>query len=265
MKLGVFDSGLGGLVIAKSIRDALPDIDMLYFGDTLHVPYGKRSDEAIFNYTKQAMEFMFAQGCNLIVVACNTASSAALRRLQQEWLPGAYPDRNIIGVIVPTLEAAIDVGAQKVGLIATNYLVRSGIYEEELKKLSPSVTLIGQATPLLVPLIEDNGLAWADDILRHYLSVFLPDRIDTLILGCTHYPFIKDRIAEIVGPDIRLLSQDEIVPDKLADYLNRHPEYSDVIDKNGRDEFYISDVTDNFMDSAVRIYGRDVKIQKASL
>ncbi|HRQ62222.1 MAG TPA: aspartate/glutamate racemase family protein, partial [Alphaproteobacteria bacterium] len=147
----------------------MPDLDMVYFGDTLHLPYGNRSQEAIHTYTRNAMGFLFQQGCKLIIVACNTASAAALRQLQQQWLPGVYSDRRILGVVVPTLEAAIDGGHRNIGLLATNYIVKSDIYGEELKKINPAITLHSIAAPLLVPMIENDGLEWVEPALSRYL------------------------------------------------------------------------------------------------
>ena len=264
MKLGIFDSGLGGLLITKAIREYIPDIDILYYGDTLHLPYGNRSEGAIYMYTRRSMEFMFEQGCKLIVVACNTASATSLRRVQQEWLPqGQFPGCNIIGIVVPTLEAAIEQGYKRLGLIGTNYLVGSDVYGEELRKLSPDIQIFQQATPLLVPLIENDGMRWAPEVLEHYLQPLLKEKIECLLLGCTHYPFLKDDIRKVVGNDLPLLSQDEILPQKLSDYLNRHAKYSDAISKNKKSEFFVSDMTENYKKSARVIYGHDIDLQKA--
>ncbi len=260
MKLGIFDSGLGGLVITKAIRDHIPDIDIMYFGDTLHLPYGNRSEEAIYMYTQRAMNFMFSQGCALIIVACNTASATALRRLQQTWLKDAWPDCNIIGVVVPTLEAAIEKGYKKLGLIGTNYSIQSNVYAHELAKINPGITMVQTATPLLVPLIENDGLKYAEDVLQDYLDPMLKQGIECLILGCTHYPFLKPQIRKIAGDKIELLSQDEIIPKKLADYFKRHPEYE--ISRNGKTEFIVSDLTDNYMKAAEGLYGSRLSIAK---
>jgi glutamate racemase len=262
MKLGIFDSGLGGLVITRAVRETMPDIDLLYFGDTLHLPYGNRSEEAIYMYTQRAMQSMFEQGCKLIVVACNTASASALRRLQQSWLPHHYKDRNIIGVVVPTLETAIGRGYKKLGLIATNYSIRSNAYEHELKKINPGIQLVQKATPLLVPLIENDGMQWAESVLHHYLDPMVEQGIECLILGCTHYPFLKPAIRKVVGPDIELLSQDEIIPARLADYLRRHPEYSDAIGHSGDSIFQVNDLTDNYRKAAEAIYGARIEIER---
>ncbi|MCK6417449.1 MAG: glutamate racemase [Alphaproteobacteria bacterium] len=267
MKLGVFDSGLGGLLIARAIRSALPDVDMLYFGDTLHLPYGNRSDEAIYKYTRKAMDYLFAQDCALIVIACNTASAAALRRLQQTYLPTLkgtpYAGRNIIGVVVPTLEAAIDQKFKSIGLIATHSIVTSGVYAEELKKLNPHLSMRAQATPLLVPMIEQGGLPWIDGVLAFYLRDFCEDPVDALLLGCTHYPIIRDRISAHLPAQTQIMAQDEIIPQKLRDYLMRHPEYSDRIGRNGRSEFHVSDLTNNYLTAAQALYGHAIPVMEA--
>lgn len=261
MKLGIFDSGLGGLVITKTVRDLLSDLDILYFGDTLRLPYGNRSADVIYNYTQQAMQYMFDQDCALVIIACNTGSVSALRRLQQEWLPKHYKDRNILGVVVPTLETAIERGYKRLGLIATNFTICSNAYETELQKIDSSIRMVQRATPLLVPLIENDGLQWADAILRHYLDPMIEEGIECLILGCTHYPFLKAQIKNILGNSIELLSQDEIIPQKLADYLNRHPEYSSRIARSGRIQFIVSDLNDNYRKSAEAIYGSHIPIE----
>jgi glutamate racemase len=260
MKLGIFDSGLGGLTIARAVYEALPELDMLYYGDTLHVPYGNRSDEAIYGYTRASMELMFEKGCQLIVMACNTASAAALRRLQQTWLPESYPGRNIIGVVVPTLEAAIDEGFSNLGLIGTNYIIRSEIFKTELQKINPAIRIHQVATPLLVPLIENDGGAWVEDVLASYVNPLLDQRIECLILGCTHYASIKVQAQKVCGPYVRILSQDDLIPAKLRDYLDRHAEYADAIGKSGKAEFFVSDLTESYLKGARQIYGKDIEV-----
>lgn len=263
MKLGIFDSGLGGLLIAKSIRKHIPDIDILYFGDTLHVPYGNRSKETIYAYSKRAIEFLFEQDCQLIITACNTVSASALRQLQQEYLPSSpYSDRRILGVIVPTLECALDAGFKKLGLIGTNYTISSNVFEEELKKIDPDITLHQHNTPLLVPLIENDGHEWIPSVLERYLSPLKQQKVECLILGCTHYPFIKTDISMIIGKDVQILSQDEIIPYKLRDYLNRHPEINEQISRFSKEEFLISDITDGYKQAAHRIYGQGISLEK---
>ena len=266
MKIGIFDSGLGGLVIAKSIRHAIPDTCILYFGDTLHLPYGNRSFEAIYEYSKRAVEFLFEQDCALIIVACNTVSANALRKLQQEYLPQSpYSERRILGVVVPTLECAIDRGYKNLGLIATNYTITSNIFEYELQKLDPEITLIQKNTPLLVPLIENDGTEWIPAVLERYLKPFKEKGIDALILGCTHYPFLKKQIKAALGQGIEVLSQDEIIPDKLTDYLRRHEEIGSKLSMNGDIQFTVSDLTKGYRNAAGQIYGENIEIKKIDL
>ncbi len=265
MKLGIFDSGLGGLLIAKAIRDHMPDIDILYFGDTLHLPYGNRSSQTIYEYSKRAMEFLFAHDCNLIITACNTVSASALRRLQQEYLPNsAYADRRILGVVVPTLECALDAGYKRLGVIATNYTIQSNIYEEELQKLDPDIQIFQENTPLLVPLIENSGMQWIKPILEHYLTPLKRHDIECLILGCTHYPFLRKDISAILGKDVSLIAQDKIIPAKLKDYLKRHPEISDKISYSGQTEFMVSDITEGYKRAALDIYGAPITLEHAA-
>ncbi len=263
MNLGVFDSGLGGLLIAKSIRAQMPDIDMIYYGDTLHLPYGNRSAEAIYEYSRRAMEYLFSLDCRLIIVACNTVSATALRRLQQEYLPSSsWPERRILGVVVPTLEEAIEKRYGKIGLLGTHHTVSSNVYSQELQKLKPDIQIVQNAAPLLVPMIENDGMKWIDPVLNHYMEPLMKSESECLILGCTHYSLLKDRIEAIAGRKMTLLSQDEIIPGKLADYLKRHPEIAGDIGNTGESRFIVSDLTQNYMDTAMALYGQNIKIEK---
>lgn len=264
MKIGVFDSGLGGLLIAKAIRDRLPDYDMVYYGDTLNLPYGNRSAEAVYDHTKAAMRFLFDDhDCSLIIMACNTANVSALRRLQQTYLVDHYPDRRILGVIVPTLETAHDKKHTRIGLLATHRLIDSGVYGEELHKINSDVQLFGQACPLLVPLIENDGLKWIPPILEEYLAPLIEQNVQSIILGCTHYPILKTHIKNMLsGYEIDLISQDEIVPQKLVEYLDRHPEIDQNLSQIGDTKFIVSDLTDVYVKTASMIYGQDIKVLK---
>ncbi len=264
MKLGIFDSGLGGLVIARAIRDALPDLDIVYFGDTLHLPYGNRSQDAIYDYSHAAIEFLFQQNCQLIITACNTVSASALRKLQQVYLPDSpYKNRRILGVVVPTLECALDAGYKRLGVIATHDTVNSNIYEEELRKLRPEMHIVQKATPLLVPLIENDGAQWLPSVLEHYLEDLKEEHLECLILGCTHYPFLKHQIQSILN--VKLISQDEIIPSKLKDYLDRHPETASRLSHNGTSSFYVSDMTESYKKAAYDIYGEKMIIKQVRL
>lgn len=266
MKIGIFDSGLGGLLITRAIHDALPDHDLVYIGDTLHVPYGSRSKEAVYNLSENVIDYLFKeQDCALIIVACNTASASALRPLQQQYLIKNYPDRRILGVVIPTLETAIDLGHTNIGLIATENIIQSNIYGDELCKLKSDLTLHTQATPLLVPLIEHDGLEWVTPILKSYLEPLCQENIQSLILGCTHYPHLKSLIRKELGDNTTLISQDEIIPKKLKSYLDRHPEINTHLSKTGHIEFLVTDLTDSYTHTATQVYGDEVKLSLASL
>lgn len=263
-KIGIFDSGLGGLYVARAVQKALPEYDYAYLGDTLNVPYGGRSSEAIYKLSEAAIRYLFEQqNCDLVIIACNTASVTALRKLQQEFLVNEYPNRRILGVIVPTLESATELGSTQIGLIATEYTVSSKIYDEEIAKIIPSATIFGQSTPLLVPLIENHGEKYMDEVLGDYLEPIVEKGLDSLILGCTHYIEIKNKVREITRHRVRVLSQDEIIPPKLKDYLSRHPEMEERLSKNESFEVFATDVNSSFIKNVEKLMGADVLIQKA--
>lgn len=265
MTIGIFDSGLGGLVMTRAFREALPDYDFLYFGDTLHVPFGPRSAEAIYEFTLQAVDYLFQQGCPLVLIACNTASANALRRLQQEYLPAHYPDRRILGVIVPTIEATLATGHKRIGLIGTAFTVNSGTYRDELQKINPEIEIFGKATPLLVPLVENNGIKYAEPVLKDYLAPLLDTGIDSLILGCTHYPLFKPMLQDLLPKGVDIISQDEIVPAKLVDYLNRHPEIDDRLSKHGQLKVLLTDVTSSYAEIGETLFGQPITFEKITL
>ena len=263
-KIGIFDSGLGGLYVARAIQQALPAYDYVYLGDTLNVPYGGRSFEAIYQLSEAAMRYLFEeQDCDLAVIACNTASVMALRKLQREFLVHEYPDKRILGVIVPTLESATELGATQIGLIATEYTVRSKIYDEEISKITPRASIYGQPTPLLVPLIENHGEKYMDAVLQDYLEPLINQGLDSLILGCTHYIAIKDRVRDLTRHRVRVLSQDEIIPPKLKDYLDRHPEIEQRLSQSGTFEISATDVNPSFLKNVEGLMGSNISAQKA--
>ena len=262
-KIGVFDSGLGGLFIADRVRKRLPAYDYIYLGDTLHLPYGRRSDAALYDLSEKAMRYLFAEGCELVVMACNTASAAALRKLQQGFLAKEFPGRRILGVVVPTLEVAIEHGAHRIGLLATQRTVHSNIYEIELKKINPFVKLTAVASPLLVPLIEDSGEKYLDIVLEDYLRPMKEAKVQSLILGCTHYVALKDRVQQMME-DCDLISQDDIIPPKLEDYLNRHPEMETRLSKGGTFDIRATDTTENFRKNVRDLMGADLPLKQAS-
>lgn len=225
--IGVFDSGLGGLTVFKRLLQELPDYNYIYLGDNARLPYGEKSPETIYRYAREAMDFLFAQGCNLIIIACNTASAQALHRLQQEYLPAHYPERRILGVVRPLAEfVSRDRKIKAVGVIGTKATIRSGAYAAEIHKLSPRLRIEQQSAPLLVPLIEEG---WAKKpetkmILKKYLRPLKNKQIDALILGCTHYPFLYGAIKKFMGRRISVPDPGQIIARSLAAYLSRHNE-----------------------------------------
>jgi glutamate racemase len=265
MKIGVFDSGLGGLIVMHSLAQELPDYEYVYLGDAARVPYGNRSHELVYKFTRDAIEFLFSQDCHLVIVACNTASAEALRRIQREYLPGNYPGRRVLGVLIPTAEMAIASSPGKtIGVLATAGTVTSGTFTREIHKLDPGATVLEHAAPLLVPLIENEGTQWAEPILEAYLRPFIDRRIDSLILGCTHYPVLKAQIRAIVGPKVAVLSQDEFIPGRLADYLQRHPEVAGKLAKAGSRRFFVTDVTPGLRRLANDLYYGEVALELVS-
>lgn len=262
-KIGVFDSGIGGLFIANSIRKRLPAYDYLYLGDTLHLPYGRRSDQAIYDLSEKAMRYLFEQGCDLIVMACNTASAAALRNLQQGFLAREFPQNRILGVIVPTLEVAIEQGAERIGLIATHRTVHSGVFQQELTKINPNVRMTAVAAPLLVPLIEDGGEKYLDTVLDDYLEPMRQDKVQSIIVGCTHYVSIKENISRLLHGKASLISQDDIIPEKLADYLDRHPEMEERLSTGGTFELQATDTNENYKKNIDDIMGTATSVKQA--
>lgn len=222
MKIGIFDSGLGGKLIAKAIRKKLPQYDYLYYGDTKNLPYGDKTEEQIYELTKFAVEELFRRDCALVILACNTASAESLRKLQDTILVGEWKGRRILGVIVPTVEEIIEGGHEQVLLIGTWRTIESGKYDMELRKRNADNVLTGIATPELVPLIEGGNLEAA----HYYVANLLRERgngSSSLVLGCTHYTALTKGLRREF-PHLRILAQDEIVPRKLEEYLKRHSE-----------------------------------------
>lgn len=266
--IGVFDSGFGGISVLRGIVKALPQYDYLYVGDTVRAPYGTRSKEVVYEFTRQAVDFMFANGCKLIVLACNTASSDALRKIQQEYLPKHYPDRRVLGVLIPAAEEAVGRTKNgKVGVIATEGTVRSEAFVRELTKINPRVKVIQQACPLLVPIVEagEHHSKVARLMLETYLKPIRRSGVDTLILGCTHYGILEHQIKRIVGPCVRVVSESVIVPDKLKDYLGRHSEIERTLSKRGARVFYSTDLTDAFSKLGSKFFGKPIKAEKIML
>lgn len=251
MRIGIFDSGLGGLIVTEAIARRLSIYDFVYLGDTARVPYGDRSQEAIYRFTRAAVDHLFRQlDCGLVILACNTASAEALRRLQQEYLPESFPDRRILGVIIPTIEMVGD--DKRIGILATRSTVRSNTFPNEFVRRGKRATIVQQAAPLLVPLIENNGLRWAEAIVESYLAPLLASGIQELILGCTHYGAALSLIERMV-PDVKVWAQEAIIPDKLVDYLNRHPEIERSLTRTSSRDYYLTDLLDHYSDLAFEL------------
>lgn len=261
--IGIFDSGYGGLTVFKSIAARLPQYDYIYLGDNGRAPYGNRSFETIHQYTWECVQWFFEQGCPLVILACNTASAKALRTIQKYDLPVAHADKRVLGVIRPTAEVINDyTKTGNVGVLGTNGTVKSGSYIMEINKFAPDIHVYQQACPMLVPLIEngdyENG--GADYFIRLYLDRLFaqcPD-IDMLLLACTHYPLLADRIRHFLPDHVSLLSQGEIVAESLADYLQRHPEIEKLLTKAGQRKFFTTDDTIDFDQHATNFFGEPV-------
>jgi len=272
MNIGTFDSGLGGLLITKSLIAAFPEYNFCYLGDTARVPYGNRSPEVIYEYTKNCVDFLFRKcDCKLVIIACNTATFAALRRLQQDYLPVNFPDRRILGVIIPTAEEVAKRGYNNIGLLATVGTVFSDVYGIELsKKIKDLKFLHGVSAPLLVPLIENKGDEFAQPIIDSYVKKFIGSGVQAIILGCTHYPYYKklisDSVSRILGDDVDIISQDEFLWKYLKDYLNRHPEIESVLGRDGRNKFMVTDINDSYVAQAKILFGdSNIRIEKVEL
>lgn len=265
--IGIFDSGLGGLTVLKAIQKQLPQYDYIYLGDTARSPYGGHSPETITEYSKQAADWLFNQGCELVIFACHTASASALRTLQQTWLTQQPGNKRILGVTIPLAEAAVEVTKGRVGILATRATVDSKTFVKELKKLKPKLDIIQQAAPLLVPLIEEGWIK--STITRHILKTYLrplkSTNVDTLILGCTHYPWLEPMIKEIMGKQTKIIEAGPIVAAKLKEYLNRHPEIETKLSKGKTLKMATTDDPLRFKKQAAPWWTGSIDIKQAIL
>jgi len=319
MRIGIFDSGLGGLIIAKAIKKAMPEYDYVYLGDTKRVPYGNRSHETVFEFTKQAVDYLFRkENCAIVIVACNTASARALRRIQQEYLPELNftpslrprsehsplaggekthltPDpspergegkmqRRVLGVLIPTAEECAKYN--RVGIIGTNGTIASNTFVHEISKINSKTKIFQNPAPMLVPLAEEGEKVLAKPFIVKYLKPFLgkprrslksgsrpqaSGKIEALALGCTHYPFFKAEIRKILPKNIRIISQDEIVPKKLKEYFKRHPELEKQLSRGktpdqskarygaGNMKILLTEITPNIENLSKKWFGKDTK------
>lgn len=253
--IGVFDSGYGGLTILRKFRELLPQYDYAYLGDNARAPYGTRSFEIVYEFTLQAVSRLFELGCPLVILGCNTASAKALRTIQQRDLPHIDASRRVLGVIRPTAECIGGLTmTQHVGVLATAGTIKSQSYPLEIHKLFPQIQVTGLACPMWVPLVENDEFnsPGADYFVKKYIDTLLEadPLIDTIILGCTHYPLLIDKIRQFTPSHIRLVAQGEYVARSLQDYLHRHPEMDARCSKNGACEFFTTESEDKFQESA---------------
>jgi len=268
--IGVFDSGYGGLTVLKEIIHQLPQYDYIYLGDNARAPYGNRSFETVHHYTLQCVQWFFDQGCSLVILACNTASAKALRTIQQTDLPKIDSAKRVLGVIRPTTEIIGSFSETKsVGILATNGTVASNSYPVEIAKFFPGVKVYQEACPLWVPLVENNEYQnhGADYFVKKNLkSIFEKGvNIDVILLACTHYPLLKDKIQEYLPIGVKLVSQGEIVAESLNEYLERHPEIEKKCSKNSKRLFYTTDSTEDFDNHATTFFGEAVESQHVNL
>jgi glutamate racemase len=271
--IGVFDSGYGGLTILDKIREKMPEYDYIYLGDNARTPYGTRSFEVVYNFTLQAVRKLFELGCPLVILACNTASAKALRSIQQIDLPQIAPWKRVLGVIRPTVECIGEMTTTRhIGVLATTGTINSESYPLEVRKLFPDITITGEACPMWVPLVENNESQseGADYFIRQHIEHLLQNDplIDTILLGCTHYPLLMDKIRKFTPSHIRIIAQGEYVAESLQDYLKRHPEMDNLCSQGGTCRFLTTESEQKFKESAsifLSQTNQELKVETISL
>ena len=268
--IGIFDSGYGGLTILHGIRQLLPQYDFLYLGDNARTPYGNRSFDVVYEFTRQAVVKLFEMGCHLIIIGCNTASAKALRSIQQNDLPHLDPERRVLGVIRPTAEVIGPLTQSRhVGIFATEGTIKSESYNLEIHKLYPDIQVTGVACPFWVPLVEYNEAdsPGADYFVKKRIDQLmrLDNKIDTVILGCTHYPLLLPKIHKYMPRGIRIVSQGEYVAESLQSYFVRHPEIEQRCTKNGKVHYLTTENPEKFKESAQLFMHEPVEVENVSL
>ena len=268
--IGVFDSGYGGLTILSQIRERMPEYDFLYLGDNARTPYGTRSFEVVYEFTSQAVRTLFDMGCQLVILACNTASAKALRTIQQIDLPKIDPRKRVLGIIRPTVEYLGDITSTRhVGILATSGTIKSQSYPLEIKKLFPDITVSGEACPMWVPLVENNEAQseGTDYFVGRHIDSLLAkdDMIDTIILGCTHYPILYDKIRRHTPEHIKVITQGEYVGRSLMNYLERHPEMDALCTKQGTCRFLTTESVEIFRQYASIFFDNDIDVKSVAL
>lgn len=270
--IGIFDSGYGGLTVLSAIKSLLPQYDYLYLGDNARAPYGSRSFDTVYQFTREAVEWLFSSGCHLVILACNTASAKALRTIQQRDLPTIDPERRVLGVIRPTTERVAELtNSGHIGVLGTEGTIQSRSYEIEIYKLHPQLTISGEACPMWVPLVENREYdkPGADYFVRQHLEQLMAKdpQIDTIILGCTHYPLLLDKIRQHLPADTNVITQGSYVAESLKDYLSRHQEMDAKCTKGGTVHYYTTDASDKFNQLASifmreKVDARQIKLEK---
>ena len=268
--IGIFDSGYGGLTILHGVRNLLPEYDYMYLGDNARAPYGPRSFDVVYEFTRQAVVRLFELGCNLVILGCNTASAKALRTIQQVDLPKLDPSRRVLGIIRPTAEVIGQLTTSRhVGILATEGTIRSDSYRLEIQKLYPDIVVSGVACPFWVPLVEYNEAdsPGADYFVKKRIDQLmrLDPSIDAVILGCTHYPLLMPKIVKYVSPGVRIIPQGEYVAESLQNYFQRHPEMETRCSKGGREEYLTTENPDKFRESAQIFLHEHVDVRNITL
>lgn len=268
--IGVFDSGYGGLTILHGMKQLLPQYDFIYLGDNARAPYGSRSFDVVYQFTRQSVLKLFEKGCQLVILGCNTASAKALRTIQQNDLPQIDPARRVLGVIRPTAEVIGTLTqSNHVGVLATEGTIRSNSYNLEIQKLWPNIKVTGVPCPLWVPIIENNEAdsPGADYFVKKRIdhAMQLDPKIDTLILGCTHYPILMPTILRHTPHGVRIVPQGEYVAASLKDYLNRHPEMDERCTKEGKISYFTTENPDKFKETARIFLHEDIEVNHVDL
>lgn len=268
--IGIFDSGYGGLTVMAEIIKQMPEYDYIYLGDNARTPYGNRSFDLVYSFTLQAVKWFFAQGCHLVILACNTASAKALRTIQQNDLSKLDATRRVLGVIRPTTEnCASFTRSGHIGILGTEGTIKSHSYAIEIKKQHPHIQITSEACPMWVPLVEnkEHNQQGADYFVKKHINRILEKdaKIDALILGCTHYPLLQEKIAHFAPKNIRIISQGKYIAQSLRDYLHRHPEMEKKCTKNRTQQFFTTDSVDKFSEMARLFLHKNVNVAHTNL
>lgn len=268
--IGIFDSGYGGLTILDGIRSRMPQFDYMYLGDNARAPYGTRSFDVVYEFTLQAVKKLFEMGCPLVILGCNTASAKALRSIQQNYLPDNALDRRVLGVIRPTAEIVGQLSSNMhIGVLATEGTIRSDSYRLEIEKLYPGSTIIGEACPMWVPLVENNEFdkPGADYFVKDSIDKLMAKDplIDTIILGCTHYPLLLEKIKKYCPPHVKIVPQGIYIAKSLEDYLCRHPEMKERITTNGTCKYFTTESRTKFRECASLFLKEEVVVDRIKL